>query len=352
MAQASKSPKLTCGAIALIGALALTVVVALQRQAQPLSWASTGAAAIAVAGLFVVARGLWHFLWGLTAAAALTLHPYWQQLPDDTEDQVFIGAVLLALVACISVAWHLAFHPRFAWKVWPLVLVVLGVCTGVAWKANPHLGLLAMVLSAAGLLAAAFLAARLRRHDPPLLPSRLNLATAGLLIFAGPALGLVVYRFLDRPFSSTENLWQLVRDSFPDGLSISTAAIAGPYPETWCWPHLWAVVPLGALSLALTGARGWKQWRQRELPAAWFLVFLTLVVLAALFVMPADTGLALPLLLTALVVLLGVSLVGELLRRTWDRLVLLPPDARASEPEIKKRETAIAPVGAHQPNGV
>src|SRR5215472_14941680 len=99
MPDPDKTPKLTCGSIALAGLLAVIAVVALQRQTQPPTWASTGAAAVAVVAAFVIARGVQNVFWALLAATLLTLHPAWSREAENHPEELLAGAVVLAGLA-------------------------------------------------------------------------------------------------------------------------------------------------------------------------------------------------------------------------------------------------------------
>src|SRR5262245_2573828 len=182
MGEAEKSPRLTCGSMALAGVLALIVVIALYRQPRPPTWPSIGAAAIGVVSVFLIGRGMLTFVGGLAAAALLTFHPVWFVLGEKNElgdaihpqQKVLAAACVLACVAGTRVGWHLTFHPVFAWRLWPIVIGALAVLSGLAWVGDKYLGLLALALSISELFAGVFLAYRLRRRQAKVLPSRLN----------------------------------------------------------------------------------------------------------------------------------------------------------------------------------
>jgi hypothetical protein len=328
MAEPQQSPKLTCGAIALVGTLALLVVVALQRQTQPPSWASTGAAAIAVASVFLIGRGVQNFGWGLVAAALLTLHPSWKEHSESNAESVLAGAVVLAVLAGVRVGWSLTFHPSFAWRAWPLLSGVLAACTGLAWKADARLGVLALALTAAGMGTAAFLALQLRRRTLTDLPARLNVLTAGAQVVLLPAASFIVLLFLDHNLTSDRSWWELLREALPDRLSYATRALARLESNAWSWPADWLVVPLCAVGVVLCSLQGWKEWSKAQPPWSWYLTLVSLLVPALLFGRSGERGEAVSVILTALVVLLVVFVIANTLRRFWLRLVLLPPDVR------------------------
>ncbi len=146
-----ESPRLTCGSMVLAGVLALTVVIALQRQTESVTWTATAAAAIAVVSIFLVARGVHHFGWGVVAAALLTFHPAWKAQGNAPAEEVLGGALVLAVVAGAGIGWRLVFHPRFAWRSWPVLAGAMALGIGLAWAANPHLGFLAAAVTALAL---------------------------------------------------------------------------------------------------------------------------------------------------------------------------------------------------------
>jgi hypothetical protein len=335
MSETTKLPKLGCGTVALVGVLALLVVVALQRHPEPPSWASTGAAAIAVVAVFLVARAVQNIFWGLMAAVLLTFHPCWQEHTDSHAIEVLSGAMVLAVMAGACVGWQLAFQPRFGVRAWPLLLAALSLGIGLAWKGDAYLGLLAAGISSAGLLLASFLASRMREHNPESAPSALNLVAAALLGVLAPAGGLVVYRFFDRSLNSAQGWWPLVRDSFPASLQPSTAAFSSSALESWCWPHPWLTLPLLGWAVFALGRSGWQHWRKRETPTGWFVGTIAGVLFVGLFLAPASTGQGLPLILTSVTVLLLTALVADLLNGAFDRLVLHPPEAGESAPVLR-----------------
>jgi hypothetical protein len=353
MGEFDRSPKLTCGSIALVGMLALVVVVALQRQPDPPTWSSTGAAAVAVVAVFLTARGVHHFGWGVVAAALLTFHPTWKAQSDALPEQVLSGADVLAVVAAAGIGWRLAFHPRFAWRSWPLVAGAMAAGIGVAWKADQQLGVLAMAVAVFCLGASAFLGSRLRKRKPAVPPSRLNLAAACALVFLTPVGALVVYRFLDRSLYNVDGWAGLIADAFPTSLGFSLAAFDSTNLAGWCWPHPTLVLPYALFALFMNARRGWRQWARAEAPTAWFLSFLSLVMLVGLLVLPTQ-GAAMQVILTALVVLLTTSMIADVLRHVVERLVLRPPQEReaatgegatpsAAQPSDKPaRETQVA----------
>ncbi|OAI49766.1 hypothetical protein AYO44_06095 [Planctomycetaceae bacterium SCGC AG-212-F19] len=338
MAEIDRSPKLTCGSIALAGVLALVVVVALQRQAQPPTWASTGAAAIAVVAVFLVARGVHHFGWGVVAAALLTFHPTWQAQSKALPEAVLAGADVLAVVAAACIGWRLAFHPRFGWRLWPVVGGAAAICIGLAWAADPHLGMLAVAVAMTSFWAGTFLGSKLRQRKPETLPAQLNLLTAGTLVLATPIAALVVYRFLDRSLYNVNNMSDLVANTMPPGLSVSFAAFDANHLASWCWPHPVLVLPFAVFALFMNVRRGWRQWSRAEAPTAWFLTILTLVILTGLLVLPSQ-GPAMQVILTALVVLLTTSMIADVLWHLVERLVLRPPDER----EVASTESVKTP---------
>jgi hypothetical protein len=331
MPDPDKTPKLTCGSIALAGLLAVIAVVALQRQNQPPTWASTGAAAVAVVAAFVIARGVQNVFWALLAATLLTLHPAWSREAENHPEELLAGAVVLAGLAGVRIGWHLAFYPRFAWRAWLPLLAFLPMCIGLAWKADKHLGVLAAVLCASGLIAATLLAAGLQERQPEVMPSRLNVLTGLLGAVLGPVGGLVVYRFLDRSLAKEMGTWDWLRDSLPESVGMNPASLDG-----WSWPDVVVVLTVVAVSLGFALYRGWKQWSTAQAPAAWFLPCCAAVMLAGFFIRPQASSEALPVLLTGLVVLLFVFFIAEMLQLSFRRMVLLPPDERLEVQEVAK----------------
>jgi hypothetical protein len=326
MSESENSPRLTCGSIVLAALLAILVVVALYRQPEPPTWAATAAAAIAVVAVFIIERGVQNFLGGLAAAALLTGHPSWTAYPDRGGEILLAGSVILAAIAATRIGWHIAFHPRFAWRCWPLVFGAQSLFTGLAWTADPHLGIVSALLCCSGMATGALIGWRHRLRQPKLLPSRLNLLIAASLAVLVPPGGLLVYRFIDRSLRTVADWWDLIRGAFPETLVSANLAFQPPIADVWTWPHMGVVLPLLAVAFLLTVRRGWLEWTQRTIPVAWFLTQLTLVIASGLWLLPQETAPATALILTALTVLLLVFLVAYLLRATFDRLVLRPPD--------------------------
>lgn len=327
MNEANKLPGFGCGTVALTGVLAVLVVVALQRHPAPPTWSATGAAAIAVVAVFLVARAAQGLFWGLAAAAWLTLHPCWQEHTDSQSIEVLSGSLVLAVIAAACIGWQLAFQPRFGLRAWPLLFGALALGIGLAWKGNPYFGLLAAGVSSVGLLLASFLASRLRENQSASAPSALNLATAALVGVLSPLAGLLVFRFFDRSLSTAQGLWPLVRDAFPANLQLSSHAFEGAALDSWCWPHPWLTLPLLGWAVFTQAHSGWRHWRQHETPTGWFIGAAASVLLLGLVIAPASAGQGLPLILTGMTVLLLTTLLAELLYGTFDRMVLHPPDA-------------------------
>jgi hypothetical protein len=329
MADAEKSPKLSCGAVVLTGILAVGVIAALQWREQKPTWEATAAAAIAAVAVFLTMRCVQGFFWGLAAALCLTFHPCWKDPTESIHEwETPAGALVLAAAAGGAIAWRLTFHPRFAWRAWPLLLGMLTVGTSLAWKADQHLGLLALTLVVTALGTAAVFAGRQRLRGTEAAPSRLNVAAAVVGGIALAPASLLAYRFFDRSLSFADGWWPLVRDSFPDDLTWSTRAFEMTQLERWCRPLPWVVLPLLGLATILTLRRGWKQWTGATVPMAWFLTLCAVVMSAALLFMPQPAGPGLSIVLTALAVLLAVFAVADLLQCTFDRLVLRPPEER------------------------
>lgn len=333
MAELEKSPRLTCGSMALAGLLAVVAVIALQRQTQPPTWASTGAAAIAVVAAFLITRGVQNFFWALLAATLLMLHPTWNREADNNPDELLAGAVVLAGLAGVRIGWHLAWYPRFVWRAWVPLLLFLPICAGLAWKADKQLGLLAVVLFANGMIVGTLLGARLQEREAEIIPSRLNVLTAAFSVVLVPAAGLIVYRFLDRSLYTESGSWRFVRDAFPESMAVgfNVNSLAG-----WSWPTPWLVLPLLVCSLGLAIHRGCKQWAVGQGPTAWFLPSFAAVMVVRLLLYSEDPGEAVPVLMTALVVLCFVFFVAEMLQRGFRRMVLLPPDERLEVHEMAK----------------
>jgi len=344
MAETEKSPKLTCGSLLLLGVLAALVLVAVRQQVtgrEQDSWPLTAAVVLAVLSVFQIERGVRNFFWGLIAAAFLTFHPSWRQPANLAGAAVFAESLVLATLASVSVAWYLTFHPRFAWRFWPVIAAVLAGCIGLAWPGelgpkDPRPGLLAMILTVSGLLIAVLLARQLRRRSPAESPSRLNVWTAGLLVVLAPAGGLLVNRFLDSRADTSGNLLIPLREAVRQLPAGSTSAFTRSQLDAWCWPHPWLVLPLLGFALWRTVRRGWKQWTKSEPPYAWLLTWASLVFVGAMFFRTVEDTSPL-LVMIALAVLLLVFLVGDLLRGTLEGLTLPPPEERepAREQPVK-----------------
>lgn len=337
----TESPRLTCGSVVLAGVLALTVVIALQRQTESVTWTATAAAAIAVVSIFLVARGVHHFGWGVVAAALLTFHPAWKAQGNAPAEEVLGGAMVLAVVACTGIGWRLALHPRFAWRSWPILAGALAIGIGLAWKADPQLGFLAATVPVLGLLTATFLAFKFREENLALVPSRLNLLASITLLVLVPLGGLAVYRFVDHTLFGMKHWWELLADTKAVPPCLTMAAFDSANLASWCWPHPVLVLPFALFALFMNLRRGWRQRRKDEAPTAWVLSFSVLVLLAGLLVLPTP-GAAMQVILIGLVALLATSMMADVLRHVVERLVLRPPDEREAESEEEKPENRTA----------
>jgi len=345
MTDVERTPRLTCGTLVLTGTLALLVVFALHYHGEPPPWSATGAAAIGVVAVFILMRSIHNFFWALIAAAALTFHPSWTAYASAPAEEILAGAVVLAGLASAGLGWRLTFHPHFAWRSWPLVLGGCAVCGGLAWKAERSLGLLAVVLAAVTFWSGAFLAARFRQKNSPLIPARFNVYLGGAMVLLVPVAMLVVYRFLDRALFSTGDWLEAAKSALPEAVTVSGDAVEATM-AVWAWPVAEIVVPLLLLALAMSAWRGYRQWTRSQTPGGLLPVVLAVGMLPIVLVQPGQSGAGLALLLVGLTVMLQVSLVADLLGYTFERLVLLPPDERATpntpplEAELEARAKA------------
>jgi hypothetical protein len=347
-----------------MGALAGLVVFALRgylyADALP-NWWNTTAAAVAVVAAFVAQRRVQNIFAGLAAAALLTLHPTWRQQSLGNGLQLLSETLLPAVGAVVAVGWRLTFHPRFAWRMWPVVGVCLAGCIGLLLSGNVlanavglehpdsgRQGAYALILGPTGLLAGALLALGLRSRSAETKPSMFNPPTAMIVAVAAAVGGVIFGHFLTRVVMTAQtevhpeviiatrqvpklmlvpagHPWQFAVDRLQGPWTFSTDVFTGTQVDAWAWPSFYLTLPLLAYAFWRTVRRGAIQWGRKDPPYAWLLSLATLAVPAMLAARPGSPEEQTPLLLLSLVVALGVFLPIDLLQGTIDRMVLRPP---------------------------
>jgi hypothetical protein len=348
MSESDKTPKATCGSVILMGALAGLVVYAQRgyfHADAPPNWGATAAAAVAVVAAFVTQRRIQNIFAGLAAAALLTAHPTWWLQPEGGGLDLLAEAVVPAVGACVAVGWRLVFHPRFAWRMWPVVTVALAGCEGLALASDGRQGFYALVLAPAGLLAGAGLAVALRnRAIPTDRPSPLNPPAALLVAVAATVGGVLLGHFLrhlpekfdpdkllalqmpDLSFPKLAVAWELIVRRLDGPYVFSADAFRGGH-AAWAWPHPYVTLPILAYALWRTVRRGAIQWTRKQPPCAWLLSLAAVAVPTLLAVRPGDPAEQTPLVPLSLVVALVVFLPIDLMQGLAERLVLRPPAA-------------------------
>jgi hypothetical protein len=292
-------------------------------------WVSVGAAVTAAAAVFVVARGLRHYVWGLVAVLLLTQHPVFRESAQTAGPALPAEALVLAVFAATLGVWHLAFRPEFAGRCWVALAAVMAVGTGLAWAAQARAGWAAALLAGLGGLSAALLGAGLRRRKPPVVPAAGNGPAAAAVGLLAPVGGLLLCRLLD-PALAGEGVWlaPLLPPVLMGGAAYPLNGFAARDLPRWGWPVDWLVLPLVGWALWRTVRRGWAQWAARRPPLAWLMTLYAVLTGAGVLLFPAAPPEAalLPLAVTAM--LLVVFLTADLIRSTFDNLRLPPPEER------------------------
>jgi hypothetical protein len=318
------NPRFSCLSLALLLVVAGAVVFAfvfgfLGPRAG--SWTTIGAAALAAVAVFIIERRLKNLFWAVLAALVLSIHPQVRQ-PAKDQIELLAQSGILAGLAAVAVAWHLAFHRRFAWRLWPLVGGAMMTSVGLTWVADTSLGLLAALLIGLSLLPAAVFARYRRLRIDPSLPSRLNVLTTLGLAILGPIGAIYLCRLLDLT-SSELRLGETVRAAWLAFLDQPVNGLSLAGFNRWCWPSAWLAVPILLWAWWRALKRGWREWRVGHPPAAWLLSILA--VLAAGFLVPRPD--VAPLVLVGISVLLLVFWVADVWKGTMEQLILLPPEA-------------------------
>jgi len=341
--------KLALAVVLLAAGVALRTRSLIDMAAAPW-WEVVGWAALTVGAAFLVMRWLQNNFWGLVTGAAVLLHPlYWQgggtflqmhRMEALKEEE----ALELVMLAVAIAGWRLAYRPDFAWLEWltlaavPVVAVAPSAFTSSSgpgpsggWPhpddvaslaapgATPLLdwstAALALIVFPVGTLLGAFRywgGGNGRPHPGNLVCT----FCAGLVI--------LLVALLCTPLHALP--WQ----------GEATAQLTSPHlrafePEQlkrWCWPSVWAMVPLMVWGLLRSVRRGWRQWRKGLPPTPWLLTLHAALVLAAVTTYAGDNPAPVALPLASLAVLLAVFGVAEVFRMMSERLILLPPAER------------------------
>lgn len=327
MTEPVESPRVSCLSVMLSGIVAGSVIVLARGRPwdrEPLPWPATAVAVVAAIVVFRVERRLQGFFWGLIAAGLMALHPALRPPPSGDWSGILAETAVLSVLALTSIGWQLAFLSRFAWRIWPLVSLGLAIAIALAWAGEARAGVFAAVLAGGGLLAATLLVRGLRARRPAQVPALLNMGTAALVSVLSPTVGLFLYRLLDASVSADDRFWSpllAAKETVEGNRSLSLEQL-----NRWCWPTVWVVAPLAAWALWRTVWVGWQKWQQAEAPDSWLLTYYALLLVPSLFFWPLREANAVPLTLSALVVLLVVFLDADLLKRCLRRLVLPPPE--------------------------
>jgi hypothetical protein len=221
-------------------------------------------------------------------------------------------------------------------------VVSIGGCVGLAWLAEPAVGLRAALLAVVGLavvmvLSLGYPAAREVAAHPPEPPTPWNRIAALVTLLLAPAAGVFLVHFSqhDVPLSALDDV-QTWRDLW---LTAAPSAIEDPYRQfrrsqldQWCLPHVYVVLPAMAWALWRTLRRGLRQWRLGKAPLAWLLTWYTVQTVAGVSLLPARNEAAPRLALTALMILLLTFWAGDLLHGMFERMMLRPPEERAAAP--------------------
>jgi hypothetical protein len=333
MADQSATPRISCLALAVTAALAAGAVLVARGWAvnsDPLRWPATAGAALVAVAVFWTERRLQGFLWGVVAALLITLHHGLREPDSDGWGRFFAEAIVVTVMAGLTVCWEIAFLPRNAWQFWPFVALLLAAGIGLAWACEPRAGALALVLTALSLATASVLSWVLRGRKSPQGPAFLNMVAAALMAVLVPALGLFIFRLIDQPSDSQSSFWAPLLQARNAPLrrpgSVSIAELNRCF-----WPLAWLTGPIMLWGLWRATRNGWRQWQRTERPLAWILLLFALALVPAVFFWPLREADKTPLTLSVLVVLLTTYLAVDLLRSGARRLVLPPPYEREME---------------------
>ena len=340
MADQAAKPSFSCFTVSLNLAVGAAVAAALigglwGPRVRP--WSVVGSGAIAAVGVFLVARQLLSLFWGLAAVLLLALHPSIRGPVDQPGLGTLAEGGVVAVLAVAGIVCQLAFQPVVYWKLWPPVALLLAGGIGLTWAGQAQAGLLAAFLAIGTILPAGWLAGRYRQRNPAAAPNRLNIYLACILAVGAPAIAIYSLRYVN--LTDDLRAWDLFRQTLQSFFEEQADGFTFDRLRTWCWPTLWAVLPILAWGWWRTIRRGWKQWSNAQVPAAWFLGLTTLLLAISAAPRPAGNRL----LLTSATVLLAVFLLADLAKGSAERLMLPPPgyDEEYREPvEEKKAEDA------------
>ncbi|MBY0522751.1 MAG: hypothetical protein K2R98_05110 [Gemmataceae bacterium] len=310
--------------------LAILVVVLVRSRmfgTEPLPWAATAAAAVMAISIFATERRIQGFFWGVVAAGAMALHPSLRHANGNDWSAFLSEAAVGATLGLIAIGWQLAFLPRLAWRVWPFVLVGLGVLIGLAWAGEVRAGVFAAALAATALLTVSLLVRGIRAGKPETVPGLLNMFAAATVALLAPALGVFILRLIDASASAEEQFWAPLLSARQTALEVPAASPSWAQLNRWFWPTIWITGPMMGWALWRSSRRGWSQWKGSEPPTFWLLPFFVALVVPAVFIWPLRPPEAIPLTLSALIVLLAVCAIADGLRSLLRRLMLPPPSA-------------------------
>jgi hypothetical protein len=322
------SPRITCLSLIVSVALAGGAVFIARGwwvNRDPLLWPATVGAAIVAVAVFWTERRLQGFIWGIGAAVLMTLHPGLREPDSDGWSRFFAEATVVAVMAGLTVCWHITFMPKNTWQFWPFAACFLAGGIGLTWACEPRLGVFALVLTALTLGTAAMLGWVIRGRKSPHGPAFLNPAGTALMAVVVPAFGLLVLKLINPPpdsISSTSSFWEPLlraRGAPPSDTGLSVGQLNQSF-----WPWLWLTGPVMMWAVWRALRNGWRQWQRTQPPLAWTLPLFTLALVPTVFFWPFREPGKTPLTLSALAVLLTTYLAVDLLRAAGRRLVLPP----------------------------
>jgi hypothetical protein len=333
MSDLNARPRLTWGSALTVAGLAVLVIAVLRGQLdgrEPAGWLATGAAVLAVAAVFLLGRGFQQYLWGVAAGVLLIIHPWFAVHATRANDSVLVAeALVLAVLAATQTAGRLTFLPRFAWYSWAGMGAALCLGVWLAWTSAPPMAVLAIALAAGGLLLAAILGIRVGRQAGAATPSRWNLAAAGLVAVAAVGVGLFA-SYGQTPDGSAGGVSRLLHGIPPVRANL-TGVFSRDAVTRWGWPTAWVMLPLTAWALWRTVRRGWMDWARGRAPTPWLLTLAAVLIVLHAVLWPVDDALFPAWPLTAVTVLLVVFCVADVLAQIGNRLVLHPPEEKATE---------------------
>lgn len=332
--QPTTRPRISCLSVVVSVLLAIGIVLLARSGSfnqEPLPWPATAGAVIVAVAVFWIERRLLGFFWGVAAALLMTVHPCLRQPDSDGWSRFFAEAGIAAVMAGTAAGWNATFLPRTAWRVWPFLILGIGLSIGLGWAGERRAGIFAAVVAAAGLGTASVLSWVFRGRKLPQGPTFLNTNLALLSAGAAPALGLLVFRLIDSSTITEGSFWapvlqaqELTTEPLAKGLTVGQL-------NRWFWPWVWLTGPVLIWGLWRALRNGWRHWRRDEPPLCWMLPLYALLTLPTLFFWPMREPDRTPLVVSAVVVLVTVYLVADVLRTTVKKLVLPPGYERELE---------------------